>query len=501
MKRTKILCLFLALLMLTAAFLAACSGGEEKEPINSGTAVTDPSGTPVTSAPEPETEAVDPDTVHDLPEGLDFGGADFVMYTVHYYQSLQNDEVGETLHDTQYDVKRYTEELLGVSIREMLGGTDDELLNASAYHLSGDTDIHVWMEYDREAFSHALINYYTPLSQTKYVDTSKKYWNPTVAEKLAVGDCEFVSLGSFQLGAFENVGCIFMNLTVAENVGVEVPFRLVKEGKWTLDAIAAYSETANYDVDGDGDMTQADSTTFGSSDHRQTLLNFMSGSDVPFMGKDENNLPCLLAFGNEKLINMMEWVKKMFFNPVTSVASKADVASMITTDMFTHDRQLFLIGELRNMRNNLQEMESVYAVLPIPKYDEAQKDYISRTKDTVFPMLLNNSPDKDMDSAVLEAMSARAYQYLIPALIHTSLQHRYNNDPRNVECIQICFDHFVVELSDMMLWSTFGDTPTWRLMYRDIAPASWLASVQNAAEINLAKSNANIQKLFEERDG
>ncbi len=71
MNLRKSICLLLALLMFASAFLAACSGGEEKEPVNSGT-VTDPSGTPVTSAPAPETDPPDPDTVHDLPADLDF---------------------------------------------------------------------------------------------------------------------------------------------------------------------------------------------------------------------------------------------------------------------------------------------------------------------------------------------------------------------------------------------------------------------------------------------
>ncbi len=110
MKHRKAICLLLALLMLTSVSLVACGGGDEKDPAatSSGTAVTDPSGTPVTDAPAPETEPPDPDTVHDLPADLDFEGADFVMYAWSGYRSLANEEIGETLNDAQYDVKRST---------------------------------------------------------------------------------------------------------------------------------------------------------------------------------------------------------------------------------------------------------------------------------------------------------------------------------------------------------------------------------------------------------
>ena len=497
MKYRRTLCLFLALLMLTSVSLVACGGGDEKDPASTSSgAGTDPSGTPVTDAPVPETEPPDPDTVHDLPDDLDFEGADFVMYAWSSYRSLRNEWVGETLSDAQYDVKRSTEELLNVNITEMLGGETVDGLSIDNYYYSGDTEVQVWMTYDRDAFKTALEGYYTPLGHTKYIDTAKKYWSPAITDRLSVGGDDLLVSGSFQLNAFTVAGCIFMNLGVAENVNAEVPYDLVKEGKWTFDALAQYNGLAFYDVDGDGVITPDDSTTFGSSDHRHTTLNFMSAANVPFMDKDAENYPVITAFGNEKLIDVLDWVKAMFFNPATSVASKADMDSMVTVSMFTHDRQLFLLGTLNDMRGYLIDMDSVYAVFPYPKYNEDQENYVTRTQDNVFPMLANYVENEDMDSAVLEAMSAYAYQHLLPALVEISLQKRYNNDPRSVENIQLVFDTRVIELSDIMLWDEFGDTGLWRLMYKDQPFASWLASIQSKAEGKLDGYIEDIQDYF-----
>ncbi len=493
------LCFLLVLMMLASACLSACSGGEEKEPVNSGTAVTDPSGTPVTNAPEPETEAVDPDTVHDLPEGLDFGGAAFTMASTENWSCLVNyeDTNGEALNDAKYEVKRYAEELLSVSVTEELTLPAEAGGTAINYVLSGETEIQVFNLLDRAAISSAMRNVFLPLSRARYIDLSKKYWGIGVAEKLSVGGFQFLALDSFQLNSFRNAGCLFMNLSVADNYNLPIPYDLVETGKWTFDALAAYSGAVLNDVDGDGDLTPDDAVTFGSTDHRQTLLNFMSAAEVPFMGKDEKNYPCFTCFGNEKLIDVMTWVKKTFFNAATSIASKADGDSMVTTGMFIHDRQLFLLGRLGNMLGDeMRNMDSVYAVFPYPKYDESQAEYISRAVDGIFPMIINTATDPDMVSAVLEAMSARAYQELLPALVETSLQFKYNNDPRSVENIQIVFDTRTVELSDMIVWSTFGDTPTWRLMYRDIPPVSWLESVQTGAGTTLERFLANAQELM-----
>ncbi len=490
MKHARPICFLLAVLMLSSSFLPGCSGGEEKDPPAADAApATDTA--PVTNAPE--TAPPDPAAVHDLPADLDFDGADFVMYSQTGSCILFDEPDAEILNQTKYEMKTYVEELLNVSLGERLGTTLDPL----TYYLSGETEIQMINELDRFAFVNALENIYLPIIRLRYVDLSKKYWNSREREKLAIGEYEMMVLNSYELSSFNNTGCLFMNLSAAENHGLSVPYDLVNEGKWTFDALAAYRETANHDLDGDGKLTPADSTTFGSYDHRLTTLDFLCAADVPFMGKDEKNLPCFTCFGNEKLINVLEYCKSMFFSAATSVAERADMESMVTTDMFVHDRQLFFTTMIGLMANEeFRSMESVYAVLPIPKYDEAQEEYISRTIGVIFSMVYNNVQDPDMVGAVLEAMNAYAYQNLIPALIETCLQYKYNSDPRNVANIRLCLDTRSVDITDYLVWDIFGDTPLWRQMFVDKPFASWLASVQTKAEKTLDDSLDEIRYMF-----
>ena len=486
MNHRKPLCFLLVLLMLASACLAACSGGEEKDPVNSG-AVTDPSGTPVTSAPAPETEPPDPDTVHDLPADLDFEGANFTMASVEGWSCLANDYRGEVVNDAKYEVKCYAQDLLNVNVTEnfevLAGNTvgSNVVLN---YVLSGDTDVQVFNLLDRDAAANTLEEIFLPISRMRYVDLSKKYWGSSTSEKLPFGDYQFLALDSFQLNSLRNAGCIFMNLTVAENYNLPVPYDLVENGTWTLDALGQYDGAAQHDVDGDGKLTHEDVTTFGSYDSRQLLLNVMSGAAVPFIEKDADNLPVFTCFGNEKLLNVMEWTRALFFNPATMVAVEGDEMNiMYTQDMFVHDRQLFLTSKLGMMPLSA-DMESVFAVFPYPKYDEAQQNYVARAVDAIFPMVINSIDEEtaDMTGAVLEAMSAYAYQYLFPAVVESSLQFRYNNDPRSTAFIKLVYDSRTIELSDMFVWDLFGDTPTFRMIYKDTAPSTWLASIQSKAE-------------------
>jgi hypothetical protein len=211
-------------------------------------------------------------------------------------------------------------------------------------------------------------------------------------------------------------------------------------------------------------------------------------------------MPAVLVDGAEKFINVMEYCRSLLFDPLESPWQTSGSTGQNSIHMFAHDRELFATGVIGVMANeSLRNMESVYVVFPYPKYDEAQENYISRTFDTLFSMVYNNVEDPDMIGAVLEAMSAYGYQHLIPALIETSLQKKYNNDPRNVKNIQLCFDTRYVEMSDFMIWDIFGDTPTWRLMTDGkFTPSSWLEKYRNKAEGILDDALEDITYLIKD---
>ncbi len=495
MRHTRPICLFLAVLTLLFPALAGCSGGDGKDPALTDTA---PASDVVSGTDAPETDApvtFAPDEWHDLPADLDFDGAEFVIGNCGWEPPLTLDgeeENGEQYHDAKYDVRKYPEDLLNVKMRQILSP-----VSAFEYWMSGEDEIEVWMMVDRFAYRDALENIFIPLSGLSYIDTSKKYWYSDSAELLAFGDFEFMTIGSFDWKSFLDVGCMFMNLAVAEDIHVEVPYDLVDEGKWTFDALARYKGVYTRDLDGNNHLTGADQTTFGSLEGMMTPVNFLAAADVQIMGKDEDNLPIFLCFGDEKLIDVLMYVKGLFFDPLDSVADKKLYdETMCTTPMFTDDRNLIVTGSLNHMRS-LREMESPYAVLPTPKYDESQQKYYSRMIEPRFSLISNYVKDPDMVGAVLEAMSAYGYQYFVPTLIETCLQFKYNNDPNSVKNIRLVFDSRTVSLSDM-LCEEFIDGYIWDQMFRDSSFASWFASRQSKAEAALAKDLKDIKAIIEE---
>jgi len=492
MKKNRFICFLLALLMAAPAVLSGC--GEEETKMNETTPVQNE--VPSTTETETETETFSPDMVDELPADLYFDDDDYVMYTCWGWGALclADNMIGEALNDAKYDMKIKTEERLGVKITEecQLSGVDGiKLLQQEVTSGSDRIDsTNVWMH---EAIGLATTNHFLPMSKLQYLDFSKKYWNDHIAKLLAIGDIDYLSLSSYQLFSFMNTGCMFMNMAVAEDYDLEAPFEDVFNGTWTFDDLRAYGEIANRDLDNDGKLTIVDSVTIGGFDLMQAALDVLIGADFRMVEKDEDNMPYFNFQGNEKFVDLITMAHELFYDPKNHVLDISDLGSM-----FMDDRTLIGIGHIDNIRT-LREMESDYVVLPIPKGDESQESYHSRSYDTLVSAALTTTSNPDLSSAVMEAMSAYAYQYVVPAYVETSLQKKYTRDPDSVKCIQIAFDTRTIEICESVNFDLFSDTSIWRMAADpNLNVSSWMATVKKAGERSLKKIIKNVENMNEQ---
>jgi len=479
MRNRRFISLLLALLLVSPTVLASCSQNEEDETKSSA----NNNNQIIETEPEIETEPPDPATVDDLPADLTFNGADFTMHSASGWSSLVSGQVGEVLNDTQYAMETYVEERFDVNISENDAGDIDKLV------LSGDTTYQALNLLDRDAVSYAIDNYFMPLSEVTNIDLTKLYWNNQLTEKLAIGNINFLALGCFNLESYRKTGCIFMNLGVADEYQAEVPYEAVDNGTWTIEMLEQYRNVVAHDVDNDGKYSMVDAGTFSSFDVRQNTLNILASTDTFIITKDERNYPAFAIFGNERFIDLLEYCRELFFDPAAYI-----VDGINTSSMFLDDRSLFATGFINNVLS-LRDMESDYTVLPYPKYDELQENYISRTLDTQFTSIMTTVKDIDMAGAVLEAMSSYAYRNVIPAYIETSLQEKYSRYPEAAKNIQLCFETRTLELAEMFVFDIFGDAPLWyKMQDQNVSLSSWLKQYEKSANRTLNKVIKNIEK-------
>ncbi len=110
------------------------------------------------------------------------------------------------------------------------------------------------------------------------------------------------------------------------------------------------------------------------------------------------------------------------------------------------------------------EMTADFGLLPIPKLEEAQKNYhctvkMNVTESIAIPKL---SSDKVRTSAIVEALSEESHYTLLLAFYDTSLKNKKTRDDDSQDMLDLIFDSKYYDIGEYYDWggiySTVGDT-------------------------------------------
>ena len=465
----------LALLIAAMLLLAGC--GTEND---TNARETTGESTVVPTIGETETETESPLLTDSVPIDLKFDGVTFRMYSPDQYDGpcMVEEETGEVLNDAKYKMELLTEDRLGVAIEETLAPYWDMLASVEQLVTSGDKTYGCVTMMDRFALTLAQKGCILPMQNVPYVNLDAPYWGSQITKTLSVNGNSYFAVGSFNLRSFKDTACVMMNTTLAENFGITPPHDLVDAGTWTFDKMAELGRDVTADLNGDGVMNADDRYGLGTFDIRSSPIFMWIAADIRVVDKDENDVPYLNVYGNERFVSVMEWTYKNF-------VADMDLPE-VGNDIFEEGKELFCIGYFSHIIG-LREMEDDFTVLPIPKWDETQTDYRSRTYDAMCNMVPATVSDVDLSGAVLEVLSCMGHNYVVPAFIENSLMQKYSRDAESVKSIQIAFDTRVVDMAEAFMFDVFGNDATLAYITApQLNTASWLESNRSKAEKELA---------------
>jgi hypothetical protein len=238
--------------------------------------------------------------------------------------------------------------------------------------------------------------------------------------------------------------------------------RRALDGKWTLDKMAEYASKVSADVNGDSVYDEKDTYGFLQCDS-VCIFAFGVGCGLKIIDKDANGDPCL-AMDTPQTYTIIDKVNALFYGTNSSftaylpamVALSKDEAGKIEigNKMFAQDQSLFYVNQLYYMEY-LRDMTSDYGVLPYPKYDESQSDYVSNVRDSYSVLVIPIScADTSRAGAVMEALAAESYRTVTPAYYNLVLKDKYARDSATSDMLDIissnvAFDFGVVNFSSL----------------------------------------------------
>lgn len=409
-------------LLLLALTLGAFSCGSE------------PGKTDETTAPEDTTQGEETTQGSGLPE-LNYGGKtvnilveDYGGYVgAEFYVDETN---GDIVNDAIFNRNRTVEEQLNVKLDWVsithTWDTRSEFLTrfrSSILAADGAYDIAAGIGYFMPSFvSEGIL---ADMSTLPYINIDKPWWSKDYMEKASVDGKYYAATGDISLGMIKYLMCVFENLELAEKLGIESLYDVVRDGKWTYDKMRELTADVYNDLDGDTSVGRGDmfGLLFHNPNHFTGFLESFEVDIVDFSGKEPE-----FVYGNshntdvvEKLVDLISKNDGVYYDPTGN-------HEVVTDSIFLSGNVLLTGGWIANT-DTYREIRFNYGVLPYPKYDESQENY----KTTV----LNNhsvvtipidSKDRECAAAICEALAYESWKSVTLAYFETALKVKYARD-------------------------------------------------------------------------
>jgi len=376
----------------------------------------------------------------DLPEA-DFGGSSFnilyltwATYTDYYWAE---GEIGEVMNDALYRRQRDTEERFGVKIGKIPTsyGTVMNTMGKSVKAGSHDYDMAL-THYSNELAGLITQNVIMDWHKIPYLNFDKPWWSSKNAENegLAINGRMFLAVSDFVI---PDPNVTFFNKELHKNLGLEDPYQLVREGKWTYGKMHELAKAAGKDLDGDGAMTKADQ--YGLVSQLGWYFNSVPASAGVRLAVPDETGRLVYTSEVERLHNALVAVDALINDKSSAFMYPYDA----TIDQYMSElplssgRVLFHWDPLFRALH-YRSLEFDYGILPWPKLDEAQKSH-HHFSHNGFMVLPQTTPDLNKTGIIVEALSAMSYKYCIPAYYDVLMGVKLTRDLDSVEMLDLIY--------------------------------------------------------------
>ncbi len=464
--------------------LASCASGGPDETDSADTAAQ-------AGQTEPESEKL---YLDNLPEDLSFGGTDFdiLIREEKVSDSISHEMIGEIVNDAIAQRTLMLEDRFDITFQLVPlpfdAGTWTNAIAGSVQAADGAYDV-VLPDY---WWGIELGGYFQDLKKIDYFDFDREYWCAGWNENTEFYGKLYTAVGDWSLDLVGNTMGIYFNQAMIEELQMENPYDLVKSGEWYHDTFYQMAESAVADLNGDGRYSLVNDR-MGVSYQLHGGRGFLYCYGVEF-GKRNADGGWTLDYYDERFVDIYDTVYEMQNKSKGVTYSFSDAFA----SQFASGMELFMVNTFYAARGTaLRDMEDDFGIVPYPKYDEKQEDYLSYNLGTSYMAITKSADNPEMSAAVMEALSAANHKTVVPTLYEDALKDKYSRDPVTAEMLDIMqsrirFDFaYVHEASLANVANKYFDA---------IAAAKPVASTHRTVEKVAKRCLENLLKIYEEME-
>lgn len=416
----------ISVLLLIALFagVVSCGGATEPE---------------VTTTPD-TTDAVTTEAAL-LPDKK-FDGASFRFATyesnLEFFYAAEQD--GDMINDTVYKAVNNVTEKYDFRFEPIIYGTGNMDVEGYVNNavLSGEDAFEVVSGHSGIMWQFSLSGYFDNVRENGYHHFDEPWWIGYANDELMVNGKQNIFSTYMSYKSLSEARCLYMNTKLAGDNNIDIPYDSVYEGSWTLDKFL--NLVKDFYRDANGNSKRDDEDIYGLM--ANSKLYCFQDTYIHCYNEDKDGRVSL-DFDREKLINLTQSIGGVLLS---------SPGGYITGDepdpkMFLNGQSLFFYHKLQCVTTEeFREGKVEYTVLPLPKYDENQKDYVTATVDPHcgIPVTCKNA---DLAHFVVEALSIEGYDNVRPVYFDQALSVKFAQNDDMPKMLQIIGDNLTLDLA------------------------------------------------------
>lgn len=346
----------------------------------------------------------------------------------------------------------------------------------------------------------ALNGTFIDLCDLEYLDLSKSYWMQDYNEMISYGTSQYTATGAIALSTYRFAFVTLFNKAIFDDKGLPYLYEAVANDEWTLDYQASIAEDFYQDLNGNAKQDEEDLYGLVSCPGL-TVDAYWSACDLPLLQKDADEA-YVWVLDIERLSDMVDKVLYLFYDcggtylyqEVANNTEQDEIRLLFSKGHSAMATLRLVAVEQADVRN----MEQQYGIVPIPKFDRAQKEYGTLMHDqfTVFCVPASASRQKlELIGATLEVMASESLRTVKPAYYEIALKRKYMSDPIAWDMLDLIFTRVVVDAG--VVYVEALNAPHHSLRTIVTSKKNTVASKYGNMESKLKKPLAKLQNMLE----
>ena len=358
--------------------------------------------------------------------------------------SIEPDEDdGDPVVTALYERNRKIEEAYHVDIEAIQGATSiSGLTSAITSSLAaGSEDYDVVAGYQYYDLGLARNGYLYDLNTLSdygadYLHLDRDYWGTNYINALSYNNKIYWITGDISLRYIGGMYCTFVNGDIYNKVLLDTYgsiYDVVRSGDWTIDTMIAMSDAAYDDTNGSEKVDEEDRVGYVTEicDDSEAMA---IAAGVKFSKTDVDG-KVTIAFKTDRTVEFCNKYYELVNS--TGFLEYADASSTKSMGNFASENTLFVTNKLFQAQVYLTEMDNYY-VIPLPKLNKEQADYISYLHDGCTIFGINVSTDVlPAAAATLDAMAEESHEKVSPIYYDSALKYKYTRDNDSAEMIDL----------------------------------------------------------------